>query len=174
MGLAKNAHRRILRASTNVRPAKSRHPILGRFVRNAPSAGAKNKRVRQHNSSCKIHLFTDQRNQLLLAAQARPKVGQDCINFNSQVERYAINNKSIELVVLASRWEHILSMPKQLTSDGNLVELKSLNIDDIANRLTAMINRIRAAGKKVVVVAPPPALEFNIANCHDACSEVNC
>ena len=93
--------------------------------------------------------------------------GQDCINFNNQVERYAINNNSIERVVIASLWEHILSSPKQLTANGNLIELKPLNIDDIANQLIAMINRIRAAGKKVIVVAPPPALEFDIANCHE-------
>lgn len=92
---------------------------------------------------------------------------KDCIDFNEQVERHAIDSSTIELVVLASLWQHMLTTPVQLVNDGNSLELSSLSIADITSRIAAMVSRIQASAKKVVVVAPPPGLVFDIAKCHE-------
>lgn len=94
------------------------------------------------------------------------KWAKDCINFNRAVENHAANNPSIELVILSSLW-HLVNASELLVADGASYKLSPQSIDEIALHIEKTTTRLRASGKKVVVIAPPPTQGFNIAKCHE-------
>lgn len=97
--------------------------------------------------------------------------GRECLQFNQSVLDYLTTAGSVEYVVLSSAfgqylggktWMRNLNL---LRSDsGEVVEVEpgmSLAIE----RLRVTVTKLRAMGKRVVVVAPPPSSGFNVGQC---------
>jgi peptidoglycan/LPS O-acetylase OafA/YrhL len=97
---------------------------------------------------------------------------EDCLKFNASVLDYLSRNSSIEVVVLSSPFAQYLDanawggrgFRSLLISDGKFVE-DDPDIDVTIQSMRETVLRIRALGKRVVVVAPPPSANFNIGAC---------
>lgn len=90
-----------------------------------------------------------------------------CLDYNDDVLRYAINSPTINTVILSSVFKQYMT-PDELhvlvRSNNGLVERDG----GIAVALQGMENGIRAlrkAGKRVVVIAPPPAMDWDAGLC---------
>lgn len=92
--------------------------------------------------------------------------GQACAKFNHHSLQFALNNNNIDTVVLASTWGYVLSPKSVITYDSSGFSVKPLPVDKMKQRLINTIKQLKAAGKKVVLVSPPPSGNVNIAKCH--------
>lgn len=96
---------------------------------------------------------------------------RSCLEFNQSVFDYLAKAESVEYVVLASLFAQYLDSTIRVGNanlhrigGGQAVEVEpSLSL--AIERLGATVSKVRALGKKVVVVAPPPASGFNIGQC---------
>jgi peptidoglycan/LPS O-acetylase OafA/YrhL len=93
---------------------------------------------------------------------------KSCIDFNESVLSYLEKNNSIKTVILSSFFSQYLTYDNfELISGENgtgVMNLKNrMELSLFAMRNT--IKRIRGLGKKVVIVAPPPALNFDVGRC---------
>jgi peptidoglycan/LPS O-acetylase OafA/YrhL len=95
------------------------------------------------------------------------KWAEDCIAFNQSVIDYLANAPSIDIVVLASPFRAYLDNADyanlQLTENEYTVVTPSLETALAALKRT--VHSIRALGKRVVVLAPPPSGNFDIGSC---------
>lgn len=92
---------------------------------------------------------------------------ESCISFNDSVLAYLKSAPQVKTVVLASLFSQYVSSPDSMhltRNDSGYVVQDALSTDAVAS-MVATIDAIRSAGKKVVVVAPPPSAEFNIGAC---------
>lgn len=80
--------------------------------------------------------------------------GARCLAFNQSVLRYAQHTPRIRVVVLSARWSYFWDDPL-VDANGRAVRLDEASL---AQDFTHVIRSLRAAGKQVVVVAPPPSL----------------
>lgn len=91
---------------------------------------------------------------------------ESCMNVQRGILDHVSNDPAIETVILAARFQTIL-----LTSGVMIVETpdgireEKVSPDLAASGLAAMVDAYRAAGKKVVILAPPPANGMNIGEC---------
>lgn len=100
-----------------------------------------------------------------------------CLSFNQSVLRYLTATPSIKVVVMSSIFEHYLS-----TSTGGSVWGDSRSwgaLERVAGRLVVReptvagalqamrrtVEQVRALGKRVVIVAPLPAADFDVGRC---------
>lgn len=97
------------------------------------------------------------------------KWAEECISFNDSVIEYLKKTPSIEVVVLSSTYDRYLIgnqlIRKSAASQDFVVLHGSNQIADTALRST--ISSVRAMGKKVVLIAPPPSSGFNIGRCNE-------
>jgi len=85
-----------------------------------------------------------------------------CFAFNHAVLAYLAQQPQIADVVLASPFNEYLDSQSRLeTPDGP----RAPDAAFVAERLTATVQAIEALGKRVTVVAPPPASGENIGEC---------
>ena len=94
-----------------------------------------------------------------------------CLEFNQSVLDYLATADSVEYVVLASLFEQYLGgadrtrmFNLQRIEGGQLLEVRA-SVPLALERLGMTVSRLRAMGKKVVVVTPPPSSGFNIGQC---------
>ena len=94
-----------------------------------------------------------------------------CLEFNQSVLDYLATADSVEYVVLASLFEQYLGgvdrtrmFNLQRMEGGQLLEVRA-SVPLALERLGITVSRLRAMGKKVVVVTPPPSSGFNIGQC---------
>jgi len=92
---------------------------------------------------------------------------EDCLVFNQSAINYATDNPNIELVILASPWMHLLNTKHQARIKNNTTQITQLTRTEMVDALIQTVSKLKAAGKKVVLVAPPPTLGFDIAKCHE-------
>jgi hypothetical protein len=93
---------------------------------------------------------------------------QTCLDFNDSVLDYLAKNNSINTVILSSYFSQYLTTDKFALTTGNdmQIERTTLKHTEMAEvGLQKTIENIRALGKKVVIVAPPPAMNFDVARC---------
>jgi hypothetical protein len=97
---------------------------------------------------------------------------KECIAFNDSVIEYLEGASSIQTVVLASPFRHYVDgaaapQPYRLLHRrGGSYTVGDGGVTEALRAMKATVARIRALGKRVVVVAPPPADgETNIAEC---------
>jgi hypothetical protein len=95
-----------------------------------------------------------------------------CMNFNAEVLEYILNTPSIDTVIIASTFNASAARTEgtavALARNGaNVVERPITEETSIESyRRLAIV--LREAGKRVVVIAPPPKLEQrNAAECHE-------
>lgn len=94
-----------------------------------------------------------------------------CIDFNDSVLEHVRREASIEVVVLSSPFRLLLTPedPKHhwrtLTKrEGGYVETEA-TVEVAVDALRRTVRSLTALGKRVVLVAPPPASGFNIGTC---------
>ena len=89
--------------------------------------------------------------------------GQGCIAHNQSVLDYAVATPSIRVVVLTGAYlRYAQEGTRLLTRDGTIVAPSIQLIADAQARLT---RALRLAGKRIVVIAPPPQAAFDIGSC---------
>ena len=100
-----------------------------------------------------------------------PLWGRTCLEFNQSVMAYLERTGSVEYVVLSSAFAQYLggvtwmrNLNLLRSENGEIVEVEP-NLQLAVERLRITVAKLRALGKKVVVVAPPPTSTFNIGQC---------
>jgi SGNH domain (fused to AT3 domains) len=89
-----------------------------------------------------------------------------CIEFNQSVLDYLRRHKSIETVVLsAALTPYVARGWVGVLKTGDSLKAVPVGMDTAADALRQTAAALRAAGKKVVLVAPPPAADFDIGAC---------
>lgn len=111
---------------------------------------------------------------LLGIAQSSEKYSRDwgdsCIRFNDSVVDYLKNAQSINMVVLSSPFNYYLTPGGQVLEAGSTTGDKRVVPTGLAVAMSGLektIHAIRAMGKRVVVVAPPPSSGFDVGRCLD-------
>ena len=96
---------------------------------------------------------------------------QSCLAFNQSVFDYLAQAESVEYVVLASLFAQYLDGTIRVrnlnllrTEGGEIIEVEP-SMSLAVERLRATVSKLRALGKKVVVVAAPPSSGFNVGRC---------
>lgn len=98
--------------------------------------------------------------------------GESCIRFNASVLEFLKNSPSVETVVLSSSLVQYLpdaeDIPWQtLVQDVHGAQLRPVDEALLVRSLQETTAAIRALGKKVVLVAPPPSIGLDMARCLD-------
>lgn len=98
-----------------------------------------------------------------LAAQGTLLSWQDCMNHNEQVIPWILSNPNIELIILSSPFDQLL-WPIYMT---NGVKIKEANqrLEAVVSSFRRLVEIARAAGKRVVVVSPPPRTGADLGMC---------
>lgn len=106
-------------------------------------------------------------NTLKLVADIDKLRRRDCIGFNQSVMDFLRTTPSIKTVVLSSALFAIQPSKgvEHVVQKGN--ELSSLPVSSatVLASLRYTVEEIRALGKRVVLIAPPPSGGFNIGDC---------
>jgi peptidoglycan/LPS O-acetylase OafA/YrhL len=91
---------------------------------------------------------------------------EGCIAFNDSVLAYLARTKSVQVVVLSSPFYPYFDPQRRLLvrEGGGLVDREPSQELAIA-AMRATVARLRAAGKRVVVVAPPPSSGIDMTHC---------
>lgn len=99
------------------------------------------------------------------------KWAEKCLSFNDSVLRFLDDHPEIRVVVLGSKWRqyfdpqvHDAFVVRRATGVAPRTE-DALAEEDIAATVKETIGRIVAAGRKVVLVLPPPSTGFDIRRC---------
>jgi hypothetical protein len=92
---------------------------------------------------------------------------ETCVEFNQSVLDYLAATPSIDLVVLSSVFRQYLDGSEflSLVRENQRFHVAPANADTAMAGLEQTVNAIRALGKRVIVVAPPPPGQFNIGAC---------
>ncbi|WP_018240295.1 acyltransferase family protein [Ensifer sp. BR816] len=92
--------------------------------------------------------------------------GKDCIRFNNSVLGILKDRPEIGTVVISSPFATAVSKDFMLLkrSDDTFAEIEA-SVDGAAEGIKALVEAVRALGRRVVVVAPPPVASFDIADC---------
>lgn len=92
---------------------------------------------------------------------------KSCIAFNDSVLHYLAEHPHIGTVVLSSAFRPYVDPRDHRLLQRQGREFTSIEpgIAAAAEALARTISEIRALGRRVVVIAPPPALDFNIGTC---------
>ena len=102
------------------------------------------------------------------ALYAPPKYGrawsERCIEFNNVVLSELGRIPSVNTVILGGLWNYMLNATV-ISRQGDAYLQQKLTTEELLPQLTFTIDAIRRMGKKVVVMAPPPATGFEIGRC---------
>lgn len=91
---------------------------------------------------------------------------ESCIEFNDSVLEFVKKSPEIETIVLSSMFAQYVGEDwVHVTRSGNSTRALPPSIDNSAEALAGTVAALRAAGKKVVLIAPPPRADFNVGAC---------
>jgi peptidoglycan/LPS O-acetylase OafA/YrhL len=91
---------------------------------------------------------------------------ESCIEFNRSVLEYLKRTESIRIVVLSSPWVQYLTDDFALVmASGGVDDVVKPSVFNALSAFRASIEEVRAAGKRVVLIAPPPSADFNVGAC---------
>jgi SGNH domain (fused to AT3 domains) len=87
-----------------------------------------------------------------------------CLEFNDHVYGWLANNPTIQTVILSSAFSYLLEPANEMLvrqkDDPSLTKLETA-----ASALSETVAKLKAVGKNVLVVSPPPTNGHNIGNC---------
>ncbi|CDZ40817.1 Acetyltransferase NoeT [Neorhizobium galegae bv. officinalis] len=92
--------------------------------------------------------------------------GEDCIRFNDSVLNTLKNRPEIRTVVISSPFDAPDSKDFTLLKrrDGTFTEVET-SVDGATEGIKSLVEAVRALGRRVVIVAPPPVAGFDIGDC---------
>jgi peptidoglycan/LPS O-acetylase OafA/YrhL len=90
-----------------------------------------------------------------------PQWGDRCLAYLDSVQEYILRTDSIKVVMWSSPFTYYLRDTSELRLDG----VQNAGPDTIVQVLVETAAILRAAGKKVVIVSPPPSTGWNVAEC---------
>ena len=97
---------------------------------------------------------------------------ESCIHFNESVISYLGQESSIRTVVLSSPFTQyvtgdarLVKLDRHSTDQNRSYNVVAGNIGEANEGLRRTIEAVRALGKRVVVVGPPPSGDFDIGRC---------
>ncbi|WP_280944301.1 MULTISPECIES: acyltransferase family protein [Mesorhizobium] len=95
-----------------------------------------------------------------------PSFAEDCIRFNDSVLGILKNRPGIKTVVISSPFDAPDSKDFMLLKrrDRTFTEVDT-SVDGAVEGIKSLIEAVRALGRRVVVVAPPPVAGFDIGDC---------
>jgi hypothetical protein len=95
----------------------------------------------------------------------KPWAGE-CLSFNRSVLKFIADTPSIEAVVLSSSFGQFLTPSARVlrATNGGLEEAEA-SVTGAVEAMRETVAMLHAAGKRVVVVAPPPKGKFDIGLC---------
>ena len=96
--------------------------------------------------------------------------GKSCMKFNDQVYARLALMPTVNTVVLAGQWSNQLT-GRVLRRDGAALESVETNSPMVASALSETVEKIRALGKRVVIVEPPPSADFDPRRCNERLAE---
>lgn len=97
---------------------------------------------------------------------------KSCIDFNHSVLEYLSQSPSVKVVVMSSPFtQYVGPLPggkpwSTLHDDGNgkqVVERPSVAL--AVSAMAETVKQVRSLGKRIIIVAPPPAADFDIGGC---------
>lgn len=103
--------------------------------------------------------------------QYNRKWADDCISFNASVLKFLQRTAEIDLVVLSSAFTQYVGEGEwgalfQITDNRSFDTIPpGTQLDVTVGSMHATIDAIRALGKRVVIVAPPPRGNFDVGRC---------
>ncbi|MCB1743776.1 MAG: acyltransferase, partial [Gammaproteobacteria bacterium] len=103
------------------------------------------------------------------ASKDRRQESEDCLDFNNSVMDLIVRSTELETVVVSSPFAAPLSRGAYLLTrgaDGKVDETR-LNRDLSIEQMKTIAETIRASGKKLVFIAPPPRLKLDMAACQE-------
>lgn len=87
-----------------------------------------------------------------------------CMEFNDEVLRSLDTEmRSVEIVVLSSQWAYLLSERVQTSGGAAVVSSEAVIVEKMRQTVAA----VRAHGKRVVLVSPPPSPGFDAGRCNE-------
>lgn len=105
---------------------------------------------------------------ILTGSQQTESWAKNCIDFNRSVLEFVKGNSSITTVVLSSYFSQYLEPHDYALTSGNgrfvsrsPEQHKAAALDGLGRT----VSELRSLGKKVVIVAPPPAMDFDVGRC---------
>lgn len=95
-----------------------------------------------------------------------PSFSEDCIRFNDSVLGILKNRPGIRTVVISSPFDAPDPKDYMLLKrrDGTFTEVET-SVDGAVEGIKSLVEAVRALGRRVVVVAPPPVADFDIGDC---------
>ena len=94
--------------------------------------------------------------------------GENCIRFNDSVIDYLKKTNSIKVVVLSSPFIQFVNPGKRLLKrdeNTDTYDMVDTGLAESVAGLKRTAEAIRAMSKRVVVIAPPPSINFDIGRC---------
>jgi peptidoglycan/LPS O-acetylase OafA/YrhL len=91
-----------------------------------------------------------------------------CISFNESVISYLERTESIKIIVLSSLFEQVVSKNHQLLKKDNssgAYHTIDTGLTEAIESMKRTVDIVRALGKRVVIIAPPPSGGFDIGRC---------
>jgi len=100
----------------------------------------------------------------LAVKKPRRHIIETCISFNDAALRWILSHDSVKTVVISSPFnqaEHPLS-----TADGQMFGSVEERRSALVKRIAGLRRELAAAGKRLVIVSPPPTTGLDLGLCH--------
>ncbi|TCN27621.1 acyltransferase family protein [Sinorhizobium americanum] len=95
-----------------------------------------------------------------------PAFGEDCIRFNDSVLSILKNQPEITTVAISSPFATAVGKDSMLLKrNGDTFAEVETSVDRAAEGIKSLVEAVRALGRRVVIVAPPPVASFDIGDC---------
>jgi len=91
-----------------------------------------------------------------------------CLSFNQQIVDFLAATPSVKVVIISSPFEYYMDPShRMLKEDGGQLVVSDTSIEQTLWAVRNTVRTVRAMGKKIVVVAPPPASGFDMGKCNE-------
>ncbi|SFG20799.1 Peptidoglycan/LPS O-acetylase OafA/YrhL, contains acyltransferase and SGNH-hydrolase domains [Novosphingobium sp. CF614] len=106
------------------------------------------------------------------AGMAEQTKAHRCLTWNAAILRYLVAKPSVQVVVLAARYDRFLNPEADIVSSAGAAQIpQARRSAAAADAILDTARRLRALGKRVVVIAPPPMASYDQGLCWERKSQ---